>query len=144
MGKSKFFLAFFTVYVIMEIMNFLFFNYIHSHYGRLNNIAIFRPLSEAGNLLWIGWLLDLVWTFFFVFFYKRLYEGKNYTYGIIYGIYIALFSNVINHFNMFRLIPMPLYMLIDGILFGFFLNITLGVLVSFIYYKNSPGVPDTA
>jgi hypothetical protein len=78
MNTKKFVLAFILVFVLVEATNYI----IHVAilgpvYMRDEVKVLFRSPEEMSGLMWIMWVPDLIWSFFFVFFFVKGYENKG-------------------------------------------------------------------
>lgn len=90
MDKKKFIISVISVYVVFEILNFVIHGVLLSSTYMSDALAgVFRPQAEMQSLMWVMWITDLVWAFFFVFFFTKGYENKGIMEGVRYGIYIG-------------------------------------------------------
>ncbi|HEY6907005.1 MAG TPA: hypothetical protein VI230_06020, partial [Ignavibacteriaceae bacterium] len=68
MNTKKFVLAFIVVYVLLELSNYLIHGVIlASTYAGEDLKQLFR--ADMMSNMWIMWVTDLIWSFFFVFFF---------------------------------------------------------------------------
>ncbi|MBU1298327.1 MAG: hypothetical protein KKF20_02470 [Bacteroidetes bacterium] len=103
MNKSAW-LAFITVFIVMQITNFL----IHSvilapSYMSSELQKLWRP--DMMNKMWIMWLTGFIFSFFFTFIYTKGYEGKGIFEGIRYGLYIGLMMAIPMAYNQYAVYP---------------------------------------
>ena len=93
MNTKKFVLAFIVVYVLLELTNYLVHGVIlASTYNSESVKELFR--SDMMSNMWIIWVTDLIWSFFFVFFFVKGYENK----GIMEGTALRiLYGNIFCH-----------------------------------------------
>lgn len=51
----------------------------------------FRSMEEIQSKMWVGYLMDLVRSFFFTFLFVKGYENKGIMEGVRFGIYVCFF-----------------------------------------------------
>jgi len=137
MDKKKFIISVVSVYVVFEILNFIIHGVLLSATYMSDTLAgVFRPQAEMQSLMWVIWITDLVWAFFFVFFFTKGYENKGIMEGVRYGIYIGFFMNFVYAYQAYAVYPITYGLAIQWLIFGFIESIILGVLVS-LTYKSS-------
>ncbi len=132
MNKKKFFIAFVIVFVLLEITNYLINQVIlMPEYEALKNV--FRPMDELSSMLWIMYVLDIVWAFFFVFFFVKGYEGRGLMEGVRYGIYIGLFISLVAAYAQYVVYPITYSVTLNWFVYGLVQTVILGVAAALIY-----------
>lgn len=51
----------------------------------------FRSMEEIQSKMWVGYLMDLVRSFFFTFLFVKGYKNKGIMEGVRFGIYVCFF-----------------------------------------------------
>lgn len=134
MDKKKFIISVVSVYVVFEILNFIIHGVLLSATYMSDALAgVFRPQAEMQSLMWVMWITDLVWAFFFVFFFTKGYENKGIMEGVRYGTYIGFFMNFVYAYQAYAVYPITYGLTIQWLIYGFIESIILGVFVSLIY-----------
>lgn len=134
MDKKKFIISVVSVYVVFEILNFLIHGVLLSSTYMSDTLAgVFRPQAEMESLMWVMWITDIVWAFFFVFFFTKGYENKGIMEGVRYGIYIGFFVSFVYAYQAYAVYPITYSLAIQWLIYGFIESVILGVLVSIVY-----------
>lgn len=55
----------------------------------------FRSMEEIQSKMWVGYLMDLVRSFFFTFLFVKGYENKGIMEGVRFGIYVCFFYTMV-------------------------------------------------
>jgi hypothetical protein len=134
MNTKKFLLAFILVFVLVEVTNYI----IHVAilgpvYASEEIKVIFRPEEEMSGMMWIMRVVDLIWSFFFVFFFVKGYENRGIAEGLRFGLYVALFFNLVNVYGQYAVYPIPYYLALQWFLYGLVQVLILGVTVALVY-----------
>ncbi len=134
MNVKRFVLAFISVFIVFEILNYLI------HGGILSSVYtesqvkyLFRPEEEMNNTMWIMWLTDLIWSFFFVFFFVKGYEKKGIAEGLRYGIYMGILFALVVPYRQYAFYPFPYSMILQWFIFGFIQILIVALLTAAIY-----------
>ncbi len=136
MDKKKFIIAFVVVFVLLEIMGYLINNvFLMSTYEA--NKAAFRPMQDIMSKMWIMYITDIIWAFFFVFFFVKGYENKGLGEGIRFGVYMGLFFCLVNAYSAYVVYPVQYSLTFLSFVYGLIEMIILGIAISLIY-KPSP------
>ena len=134
MDKKKFIISAIVVFVVLEILNFLIHGVLLNSAYMSNALSgVFRPQAEMESLMWVMWVTDIVWTFFFVYFFVKGYENKGIMEGIRYGVYIGFFVSFVYAYQAYVVYPITYGLTIQWFILGFVQSIILGVLVSILY-----------
>lgn len=139
MISKKFILAFVVVFVVLEITNYI------VHMGILSDTytsegvkEIFRTEEEMQGKMWIAWLMDLVWSFFFVFLFAKGYENRGIMEGVRFGVYIGLFYMLVLSYQAFAFHPIPYSLALQWFIYGLIQCIILGIAAALIYKPSAP------
>jgi magnesium-transporting ATPase (P-type) len=93
----------------------------------------FRPEGEMMSKMWIVYLMDLVWSFFFTFFFVKGYENRGIMEGIRFGIYIGLFFSMVVSYQSYVFYPLPYKVVLQMFLWGFVQSILCGIVAALVY-----------
>lgn len=93
----------------------------------------FRPTEEIQSKMWVAYLMDLVWSFFFTFFFAKGYENRGLMEGVRFGIYIGLFFNMVVTYQQYVFYPIPYKMVLPSFLLGLVQVIILGIIAALLY-----------
>lgn len=134
MNTKKFWTAVIAVFVILEITNYLVHGVILSSVYASEEVKnIFRPMDEMVSKMWIMWVADFVWSFFFVFIFVKGYQNKGILEGLRYGIYIGLFFYFVYAYGSYAMYPLPYYLIFEWFVIGLLQCILLGVVTASLY-----------
>jgi hypothetical protein len=141
MNAKKFWIAFVVVFVLLELMSYLINGLIlSSTYSEEGVKQLFRPEEEMQSKMWIIWVTDLIWSFFFVFMFVKGYENKGIMEGVRYGIYIGLFFGLVMAYQSFAMFSMPYSLALTWFLVSFVMSIILGIVAAAIYKPKAAEV----
>lgn len=144
MNVKRLIIAFVVVFIVLELTNLLIHNVIlASTYQKEEISKVFRTMQEIQSKMWVGWVIDIIWSFFFVFVFVKGYENKGWLEGLRYGIYIGLFISLPAAYYQYMVYPLPYYLTFQWFIYGLIQNIILGILTSLIYKKKEQ-VQETA
>ena len=145
MNTKKLLVTFIVVYILLEAMGYLIHGVILSSTYEMEEVkAAFRPEAEMNSNMWIVWLTDLVWAFFFVFFFAKGYEGKGIMEGLRFGFYMGLFWSLVSSYQSYAFIPMPYSLAFQWFIFGMITMLILGVVAALVYKPATASQPATA
>lgn len=134
MNTKKFFIAFIVVFVVLEVTNYLIHGVIlDSAYKDEMYKNIFRPEAEMMSKMWIGWVLDIIWSYFFVFLFVKGYENKGVGEGLRFGLYIGLFYILVSSYGMYVVLPIAYSLALQWFIYGLIQMLILGVITAVIY-----------
>ncbi len=134
MNTKKFVLAFILVFVLVEITNYIIHMAILGPVYASDEVKVlFRPQEEMMGKMWIMYILDLVWCFFFVFFFVKGYENKGIFEGLRFGLYIALFFYLVSVYGQYTVYPIPYYLALQWFLYGLAQALILGAAAALVY-----------
>jgi hypothetical protein len=134
MNTKKFVLAFILVFVLVEITNYIIHMAILGPVYASDEVKVlFRTQEEMMDKLWIMYILDLVWSFFFVFFFVKGYENKGIFEGLRFGLYIALFFYLVSVYGQYTVYPIPYYLALQWFLYGLVQALILGAAAALVY-----------
>jgi len=134
MNWKKLLFAFAGVFVAMLALRYLIHEVIlASAYGALESENIWRPREEMFSLMWVMYIGNLVFAFFFVYIFAKGYEAKGIMEGIRYGLLIAGFFVVIGNLAQYAIYPVPFSFTIYWLVFGFIEMVIYGIIAALIY-----------
>jgi len=134
MNVKKFWIAVVVVFVLLEILGYLVHGVILAATYESEGIKeIFRSMEEMNSKMWIMWLTDLIWVYFFVFFFTKGYENKGIMEGVRYGTYMGIFVSLVFSYQNYVMIPIPYSLALQWFIYGFIISVILGVTAALIY-----------
>ena len=134
MNTKKFVIAFIVVFVVLEITNYIIYmGILKSSIMSDMYKTVFRPEEDMNGKMWMMWLGDLVWSYFFVFFFVKGYENKGWLEGFRYGVYIGIFFSFVMSISSYVVYPFEASMVIQMFLYGLIQSIILGIVTALIY-----------
>ena len=129
---QRLFIAFVAVYVVLEVCNYLVHGlWLAPTYASLADI--WRPPSEMQSKIWIIFVTDVFWSFFFCYVFARGYEGKGLVEGVRYGAIIGLFFAMSQSYNSYVIFPIPYSLALRWFLSGLAGCVVLGIVVAAVY-----------
>jgi hypothetical protein len=141
MNKKKFWIAFIVIFILLEVTNFLIHGTLLSSTYQSEGIKeIFRNMEEMESKMWIMWLTDLIWAFFFTFIFVKGYENKGIMEGIKYGIYIGIFVSLVFSYQSYVVYPLPYSLVFQWFIYGLIQCIIFGIVAAVIYKPNPAAV----
>jgi magnesium-transporting ATPase (P-type) len=134
MNKSRFWITFVVVFVLLELTSYIIHVVLLGPAYQTEEIKYaFRTMEEMNSRMWIMWLMDLVWAFFFTFFFVKGYENKGILEGLRFGIYIGLFVSMVISYQSYVVYPIPYSLAFQWFLYGFIQCVILGLATASIY-----------
>ncbi|HEY7751559.1 MAG TPA: hypothetical protein VH917_04650 [Ignavibacteriaceae bacterium] len=138
MNKKKFWIAFVVIFVVLEITSFIIHGAILSSTYQSEGIKeIFRGMEEMESKMWIMWLTDLIWAFFFTFIFVKGYENKGIMEGVKFGIYMGIFVSLVFSYQSYVVYPLPYSLVFQWFIYGLLQCVILGILAAIIYKPQS-------
>ena len=134
MNIKRFWIAVLAVYIIAQLTGYL----IHvvmlgPTYEAEGVKEIFRNMEEMNSKMWIIYVTDLVWVFFFTYIFIKGYENKGLLEGLKYGVYIGLFIPFVFAFQSYVVYPLPYSLIFQWFLYGVIQCVIYGMVVAAIY-----------
>ena len=134
MNTKRFFLAVLIVFILFELTNYLIHGVILSSYYMTETVQqVFRSEEMMSSNMWIIWVTDLIWSFFFVLIFIKGYEGKGIKEGLKFGLYIGIFYSLVIAFQSYAMYPLPYGLTFQWFLFGLIQAVILGFITALIY-----------
>jgi magnesium-transporting ATPase (P-type) len=87
--------------------------------------------------MWVMWVTDIVWSFFFVFIFVKGYQNKGVMEGLRYGVYIGLFFSFVFAYSSYAMYPLPYSLIFQWFLIGLIQSVVLGIVTAVIYKPKS-------
>ena len=94
---------------------------------------MFRTMEEMDSKMWIMILTDLIWVYFFTFFFVKGYENKGIMEGVRFGIYMGIFAALVISYQNYVVLPIPYSLAFQWFAYGFIQSIILGIVAALIY-----------
>jgi hypothetical protein len=134
MNTKKLILTFIIVFVLFEITNYLIHGIILAPlYEAEQTTGVFRSQEAMTSNMWIIMLTDLVWAFFFVFFFAKGYENRGISEGLRFGFYMGLFFSMVVAYQGYSVHPIPYALAFQWFIYGMIQALILGVTAALIY-----------
>ena len=134
MNKKKFWLAVVVIFILFEATNFLIHGVILGPVYQQEGVQkVFRSLEEMQSNMWILWITDLVWVFFFTLIFVKGYENKGVMEGVKFGVYIGLFFSFVYAYQSYWSYPLPYSLTLQWFLFGMLQCIIFGAVAAVLY-----------
>jgi hypothetical protein len=144
MNTKRLLLAALVVYILLEVLNYLINGVILASTYQMEGVKeAFRPEAEMNGMMWIMYVVDIIWAFFFTFFFAKGYEGKGIMEGIRFGLYIGLFWGLVSAYSNYVVIPIPYFLALQWFLSTLIVSIILGVAAALVY-KPAPATTEPA
>lgn len=134
MNTKKFIIALVVVFVVLEITNYIIYMGILGS-AFMNDMYknVFRTEEDMNSKMWIMYLMDLIWSCFFVFFFVKGYENKGWMEGLRFGIYIGIFYMLVVSFQYYAMFPLEFGLVFQMFIYAFIQVLILGIVTALIY-----------
>ncbi len=134
MNVKKFWIAFVVVFIVLEGLGILVHQVLLAAAYQSEGVKeVFRSMEELKSKMWIMWLTDLIWVYFFMFFFVKGYENKGIMEGIRYGAYMGIFVSLVLSYQNYVVLPIPYSLALQWFIYGFIISVILGVTAALIY-----------
>jgi len=134
MNTKRFIIAFVVVFVVLEVTNYIIYmGILHSAFSSDIYRNIFRPEEEMNGMMWISLLMDLIWSYFFAFFFVKGYENKGWTEGLRFGVYMGIFYMLVISVQFYVMLPIEFGLVLQMFIYSFIQVLILGVVTALIY-----------
>ncbi len=134
MNTKRFYITFFMVFVVFELTNFLVHSVLlGSTYQTEELMKIMRPEEQIMGLWWAMMLVDLIWSYFFTFFFVKGYENRGLMEGVRYGIYMGIFVSLVFAYGAYIMYPIPYSLTVQWFVTGFIQMVILGLVAAIVY-----------
>lgn len=134
MLTKKFFLTLLVVFIVLEALGFLIHSVLlASQYESEELKTVFRTMEEMDARMWVMWVTDLIWCFFFVFFFAKGYENKGIIEGVRYGFYIGIFWGMVNAYQSYVVYPLPYSLTFQWFIYSLLMSIIIGVVAALLF-----------
>jgi len=134
MNVKRFWISFGVIFIVLEITGYL----IHvvllgATYQSEGIKEVFRTMEEMDSRMWVMWVTDLIWVYFFTFFFVKGYENKGIMEGVRFGLYMGIFVSLVISYQNYVVLPIPYSLAFQWFAYGFIQSIILGVVAALIY-----------
>ena len=143
MNTKKFIIAFAVVFVTLEITNYIIYMRILGS-AFMNDMYknVFRTEEDMSSKMWIMYLMDLIWSYFFVFFFVKGFENKGWKEGLRFGVYIGIFYMLVASFQFYAMFPLEFGLVVQMFIYSFIQALILGIVTALIYKPKA--IPQAA
>ncbi|MFA3782665.1 hypothetical protein ABRY23_06310 [Melioribacteraceae bacterium 4301-Me] len=139
MKNKKFWVAFLVVFIILILSDYVINGIIlNSTYSSEEVSKVFRPTDKIISNMWIMWVVDLIWSYFFVFFFAKGYENRGVIEGLRYGFYIGIFFYLTSSYYQYAVYPLPYSLIFQWFVYGLVQALILGLITALIYKPAQP------
>jgi len=136
--NKKLWLGFVVVFVVVSVLDFIINMYLMAGVYQETK-ALWRP--EAEMKLWLIYVCEAFFAFFFTLIFAKGYEGKGWMEGIRYGLYTSLLINVPSAYMTYATQPVPYALALEWFLYGTVKFLVVGVLLALIYGTKGAAAP---
>jgi len=134
MHTKKFWITLVVVFVVMEVLSYLIHGVMLAEtYASEPLKSVFRSKEEMDSMIWIMLLMDLIWAYFFCFFFAKGYENKGIGEGLRFGLYIGLFWSLVFAYSSYAIYPLTYGIVLQWFIYGLVVSLILGVVASLLY-----------
>jgi len=134
MFTKKFFLTFVAVFITLEVLSYIAYMWLLGDARTSEEVTKFsRPEAEMMGKMWIVYIMDLVWAFFFTFFFVKGYENKGIAEGLRFGLYIGLFFYMVVAYQSYVYYPYPYMLAFQMFIYGLIISLICGVVAALVY-----------
>jgi len=130
MDWKKLIITFIVVFVVLEVLNFV----IHSvilgaAYESISEL--WRP--DMDSKMWVMWIADLIFSFFFVYVFTKGYEARGIMEGIRFGLIIGCFYLIPHIYSQYATYNLPYSLVLQWLIYGFIQIIIVGIVAALLY-----------
>lgn len=134
MNKKKFWITVIVAFILTEATNFLIHGvFLKSTYESEGIKEIFRNMEEMNSRMWVMWITDFLWVYFFIFIFVKGYENKGIMEGMKYGLYIGIFVSLVFSYQSYVIYPIPYSLAFQWFIYGLIQCVLLGVVAALVY-----------
>jgi hypothetical protein len=89
--------------------------------------------EDMMDIMWIMYIADFIFSFFFVYIFTFGYKGRGFMEGIRYGLFVGGLMIIPGMLNQYTVYNLPFSLIIQWIIYGVIQTTIIGVVVSLIY-----------
>lgn len=130
MNWKKLLIAFAAVFVFSMIYNYIIHELI---LGATYQALAHLWRSDMQSKMWIGQLVGLIYTFFFVYIFVRGYENKGILEGVRYGLIIWCFVCIPGYYGQYMIYDLPYSLVLQWVIYELILMVIMGIMSALIY-----------
>lgn len=139
MNTKRLLLTALVVFIVLEILSYLVHGVILASTYQMEEVqAAFRPEAEMMSKMWILYVTDIIWCFFFAFFFAKGYEGKGIMEGLRFGFYIGLFWSLVSSYQSYTFYLLPYSLAFQWFIYGMIISLLLGIVAALVYKPAAP------
>jgi hypothetical protein len=134
MNTKKFLITFIVVFVLLMLTGYIIHGAILASNYQMDEVkAAFRPEAEMNSNMWLIWITDLIWAFFFTFFFVKGYEGRGIMEGLRFGFYMGIFRSLVDSMQGYAVTPIPFSLALQWFVLGMIQMLILGLAAALLY-----------
>ncbi len=119
-----------AAYITFAVLDFLV-NGVLLKSAYMETASLWRPEGEM--IMWIPYVTNAVFAFFFSLIFSKGYEGKGIAEGVRYGLYIGLMFSIPMAYGSYAFMPIPYSLALQWFIYGTLQMIIAGVVVAWVY-----------
>jgi len=132
--NKKVWLGFIAAFITFEILDAVV-NLVILSSAYQNTMQVWRP--DMMSKMWIFHLVALIGSFFFAFIFSKGFENKGIIEGVRYGIYVGIWMSVGKAYGTYAMIAIPYSLALQWFIYGLLEYVIAGVVLAFIFGRNS-------
>lgn len=141
MFTKKFFITFIAVFIVLFVCTYLIHDVLlASTYESEQVKNVMRSTEDITSRMWVMVIMQLVWAFFFTFFFAKGYENKGIWEGVRFGLYIGVFYYMVTSYNAFVVYQLPYSLTFQWFIYGLIQALILGVVAALLYKPKAVAV----
>jgi hypothetical protein len=130
MNIKRYLLSVFVVFIVYEVLSYV-----------INSLLLsdcYKELAQVWRkdmmqLMWLMYLVDLLFSFFFVLIYSRWSKKFTIGSGILFGLLTGLMMNTTNVIFQWIIYPITNHLMVLWVVFGLFQFLICGMVMGKIY-----------
>lgn len=132
MNKKNLLLSGVVVFIAYQVLDFVTHEVLMKS-GYDATEQVWRPQEEMMSFMWIFIVVNLLWSFIFVYLFDQMNKGKGIQEGIKYGFCIGLFVVTPMACNTYAILPVPHSMALGWFVYGMIKVMACGAVLSLVH-----------
>lgn len=132
MNKKNLLLSGVVVFIAYQVLDFVT-HEVLMRSGYDATAQVWRPQEEMMSFMWIFIVVNLLWSFIFVYLFDQMNKGKGIQEGIKYGFCIGLFVVTPMAYNTYAVLPVPHSMALGWFVYGMIKVMACGAVLSLVH-----------
>lgn len=133
MNLKRFLLSVFAVFITYEVMSYV-----------VNSLLLTDCYKELAPVwrkdmiqyMWLIYLIDFLFSFFFVLIYTRWAKRFNLRSGMLFGLLVGIMMNTTSTIGQWIIYPITNHLMVLWIFFGLIQFLICGMVVGIIYRRQ--------